>query len=136
MRVSSARVARRGAQDAEDVGLELAPVVVEVEVGEAAGHPEPRVGDDDVEPAELGDGGRDRLFEVAVAGHVARDRERARPGAGEFVGERRDPVDAAREQGHRRPLPGELAGERRPDPGRSAGDERHLSGETRHRSPF
>ena len=117
-----------GAQHAEDVRLELPPVVVEGRALDRAHHAEAGVGDHHVEAAEGVPGGRHGALEVAVDGDVAGERRgRGRPLALELGGQRGEAIRAAGDEREVGALTGELAGQRRADPGRGAGDQDRLA---------
>ena len=60
----------KSAQDAEDVSLELAAIIVEGKLLEIADYAEAGIGEDDVELAVLANSGSNSAFELAVAGYV------------------------------------------------------------------
>ncbi len=104
------------AQDSEDVGLELTPVILQGEGGDRTDHAEPGVGHGDVEPAEGLQRAGHRALEVAVAGHVAQNHERApRVLRFQLRGQPLEPVHAPRGQGEVGAPPCPLARERLAD---------------------
>src|SRR2546422_913432 len=115
-------------QDAEDVGLELAAIVVEREGLEGADDPEARVGDDDVELAEGCPGKGGGALEVTITGDVAGDHQSTAPALRDLRRERLEPVLPARREDHVAALAGELAGERGSDARRGARDEDRVAG--------
>jgi len=84
------------ANQAEDVGFELAAVIFDGETGEGADNAEAGIGDDDVEFAISTDSFRDGVLEVAIAGDVSRGDEGSFVAGGrDFLGERVEEFAAA-----------------------------------------
>ena len=78
----------QSAENPEDVGLELAAVVVERESGEGADDAEPGVGNDDVELAVGASRFSHGVLQIAVAGHIrGNDEGRLVPRVGYSAGE-------------------------------------------------
>src|SRR5262245_11945221 len=90
---------------------------------------EARVGDGHVEAAERGARRRDGALEVAVAGYVATDGERAASSALNLGGQGGEPIGPARGKHDVGALIGEGTGQRRADSRRGASDENDLAGE-------
>jgi hypothetical protein len=120
-----------GPDDPEDVRLELPPVVGEGQPLHGTDDPEAGIGDYHVDPAERVARRARHPLELAVPRDVARDDERSPPDALDLCRDDLEPVRPPGREDDVRALARELAGDSRADPGRSAGDEGHLSGETR-----
>ena len=118
-----------GAQDAEDVGLELAPVVLEPETIHAADDAEAGVRHHDVDPPQGLHGDRRRALHVAVHGDVAGDGERAPAPRLDLRRERPEPVETPRGEHNVGAPTRELARERRTDARRRPRDQDHLARE-------
>jgi len=112
------------ANQAEDVGFELAAVIFDGEIGERADNAKAGIGDDDVEFAVSVDGFRDGVVEVAVAGDVSGNNEgRFVAGGGDSLGESVEKFAAAGGEGEVSASGSELEGKFFADAGRGAGDE-------------
>src|SRR5262249_51624201 len=118
------------AEHSENVGLELAAVIVEGEALEKAGDSEPGVGDHDVELAEGGPAGGGGPLEIAFTGDVARSHHRPAADGADLGRERLQPVAATRGQHHVGAFMGELEGEGGADARGGTRDEDGAAGES------
>src|SRR5262249_37569766 len=110
-------------------------IIIQRQPIEPADHPEAGVGHHHVDAAQLGAHARHRRFEIAVAGHIAGERERALAVLAELACQRLQTCDAPGRQGDAGPTGGELTGTRRPDASRRTRDEHHLPVKCSHGSP-
>jgi len=113
-----------GAEDAEDIGFELPPVVVERKFTDGTDDAEASVGDNDVEVAVSGESFRDRALKIAVAGDIGFDDQRhGFAGRGDALGEAVEQFSSPGGEGEARAELRKLPGEFFADAGRRTGDE-------------